>query len=131
MLVALFSKGDPFHEQAGRALRNLQAGRHGKVFTTDFVLAETLNFFVARSRDPAFPDRVARELLGEDGAPWLKLVAMDERTWKLAREKFRSLSKAGLSFTDCTSLAAVERLGLDGILSYDRGFDGHTTRLVE
>ena len=120
MLVALFSKGDPFHEQAGRALRNLQAGRHGKVFTTDFVLAETLNFFVARSRDPAFPDRVARELL-----------AMDERTWKLAREKFRSLSKAGLSFTDCTSLAAVERLGLDGILSYDRGFDGHTTRLVE
>ena len=112
-------------------MKNLLAGKHGKLFTTDFIVAETLNFFVARARDPAMPDRVAREILGEDGAPWVKVLPVDAAMWRAARAIFRGLSKARLSFTDCTSIAAIEFLTLDGIVSFDRGFDGHAVRFTD
>jgi hypothetical protein len=131
MLVSAYAAKDAFHEQAVRALKNLQAGAYGRVFVTNFVIAETLNFFVARARDPRFPERLASELLGEEGPPWLTIVTVDESLWRLAREKFRASSKSGLSFTDCTSIAAIEILGLDGIVSYDSGFDGIVRRITE
>jgi predicted nucleic acid-binding protein len=129
--VATFAGGDKFHAQGLAAVRNLQAGKRGKVFTTDFVVAETLNYLVARARDPTLPNRVASELLGESGSPWVKVLPVDASTWQAARQKFRGLSKAGLSFTDCTSLAVIDRLGLQGIVSFDSGFDGHVSRFTD
>ncbi len=99
------------------------------VFLTDLVLAEILNYFVAKSRDRTLPDRVARELLGEDQPPWLRLVRIDERTWNLARQEFRVLSRAGLSFTDCSSIAVVKEMKLDAIVGFDSGFDGVIGRI--
>ncbi len=127
----MYSERDKFRAEGLRALKALQAGGHGKVLTTDFVVAETLNFFVARSRDPGLPERVAQEILGGANAPWVKVLPVDQATWQSARERFRGLSKRGLSFTDCTSIAAVELLGLDGIVSFDEGFDGIVARFVE
>jgi predicted nucleic acid-binding protein len=46
-----------------------------------------------------------------------------------ARERFRALSRAGLSFTDCTSVAVVERAEFAGIVSFNAGFDGVIERL--
>lgn len=129
--MAIYSTQDAFHQKAAKALPQLQRGKHGKLFVSDYVLAETLNFFVARSRDPSFADRVATDLLGETSAKWLQVIRVDGPMWTAAREKFRALCKAGLSFTDCTSIAAVELLGLDGIVSFDGGFDGLVTRLGE
>ena len=127
--MAVFSTRDAFHPRAAKTLPQLLRGRHGKLFVSDYVLAETLNYFVAKSRDPTSADRIATDLLGEASAPWLQVIRVDGPMWAAAREKFRALSKAGLSFTDYTSIAAVELLGLDAIVSYDGGFDGLVTRL--
>jgi predicted nucleic acid-binding protein len=43
--------------------------------------------------------------------------------------KVRALSRAGLSFTDCTSIATIENLGLEAIALFDRGFDGVVARI--
>jgi len=127
--VAVYSTQDASHQKAAKALPQLQRGTHGKLFVSDYVLAETLNYFVAKSRDPSSADRIATDLLGEKSAPWLQVIPVDGPMWAAAREKFRALSKAGLSFTDCTSIAAIELLGLDAVVSYDGGFDGLVPRL--
>ncbi len=129
--MAAFSGGDKYLAQGLAAVPNLQAEKRGKAFTTDFVVAETLNYLVARARDPALPDRVAGDILGESGNPWVKVLPVDAVTWQAARVKFRGLSKAGLSFTDCISLAVIDRLGLAGMMSFDSGFDGHTSRFID
>jgi predicted nucleic acid-binding protein len=36
----------------------------------------------------------------------------------------RHYEDEGLSFTDCTSLVAIRRRGIDAIASFDDGFDG-------
>jgi predicted nucleic acid-binding protein len=129
LIVAVHSAGDAKHAEGVRLRNALQTGKHGMVFLTDLVLAEILNYFVAKSRDRTLPDRVARELLGEDQPPWLRLVRIDERTWNLARQEFRVLSRAGLSFTDCSSIAVVKEMKLDAIVGFDSGFDGVIGRI--
>lgn len=130
MLVAFYSTTDPQHARAVELVEELNSGVHGEPFVTDFILTETLNYFVVKARDRHKPDRVARDLLAEDGDAWLSIVWIDESLWKMARERFRALSRAGLSFTDCTSLAFVERFRCRGILSFDRGFDGAVNRIT-
>ena len=126
--MAFWSAKDVHHEAAVRLVGQLQAGNLGKGFLTDYVFAETMNYLTVKSRNRATPERVARDLLGEDKEPWLQLLFVDELTWRDARTRFGALSRAGLSFTDCTSIAVVERLGFKGIIGFDAGFDGIIAR---
>lgn len=96
---------------------------------TDYVVTEALNYFVAKSRDAGLPERVARAILGEGKHRWAELMRIDATTWAAARARFARHSRAGLSFTDCTSVAIVEGMGLEAILSFDQGFDGVVPRL--
>lgn len=82
----------------------------------------------ARARDREKPELVAQSILGEDGHRWMHLAHVDLGTWAAARQRFRALSRAGLSFTDCTSVATIESLGLEGVVSFDPGFDAIVTR---
>jgi len=46
-------------------------------------------------------------------------------TWEL----LKSLKERFLSFTDCTSLALMEKNGIKRIASFDSGFDGLVERI--
>lgn len=129
VLVGEFHVADPKHKRARELIDEIVRGSRGHAFVTDYIVAETLNYAVAKHRDRHFPERVAKSLLGEDEAPWVEMRRIDEVVWRLAREKFRIWSRAGLSFTDCTSLAAVEAMGLEAIVSFDSGFDGIVARI--
>ena len=129
MLIGHASTTDPRHARSVEIINDLGRGVYGRAFLTDYVLAEVLNYAVARSRNPRVPEEIARDLLGENGEPWLDFVRIDDNTWRAARERFRVLSLAGLSFTDCTSIAFVERHRLDAVLSFDTGFDRAVPRV--
>ena len=117
------------HERAVELVNEVARGHHGRAYITDYILAEALNFVVARSRNPKKADEVARDLLGEQGDPWVDLAWVDEGTWRIARDRFRLLSLGGLSFTDCTSFVFAERNRLSGIMSFDAGFDRVAKRI--
>lgn len=129
VLIANYSGPDANHARGVELVNEVTRGIHGRAFITDYILAETLNFVVARSRNPRKAEEIARDLLGEAGDPWLEFAWIDEGTWKLARERFRLLSLGGMSFTDCTSSAFVERNRLTAILSFDSGFDRAIPRI--
>jgi predicted nucleic acid-binding protein len=128
-LVALFSTTDRAHARAAEIVGQIARGSHGQALMTDRILEETLNYMVAKSRDPRRPEMVARDLLGEGADPWLDLARVDGPTWDLARDRFRLLSRAGLSFTDCTSIAFCQRNAIPSIASFDSGFDAFLARL--
>jgi predicted nucleic acid-binding protein len=128
VLIANYSAPDVNHARAVELVNEVARGIHGRAYITDYILAETLNFVVNRSRNPKKADEVARDLLGEQSDPWLDFAWIDEGTWRIARDRFRLLSLAGMSFTDCTSFAFVERNRLAAIMSFDAGFDRVLTR---
>lgn len=129
MLVGEYHQKDQNRVRARQLVDEVVQGLHGGALVTDYIVAEALNYAVAKCRDREMPERIAKSLLGEDGLPWVELFPIDSTIWKLARERFRGLSRAGLSFTDCTSLATVEHLGLKAIMSFDSGFDGLVRRI--
>jgi hypothetical protein len=128
VLVGEYQTRDKNHARARKLVEGLASGAHGRVMATDYIIAETLNYAVAKCRDRDLPERLAKNLLGEDGVRWIQIRAVDELIWSTARQRFRVLSRAGLSFTDCTSLATIEHLKLGGIVSFDSGFDGLVPR---
>ena len=129
MLVGYYSANDANHERAAEIVREIWRGQHGHALVSDLIVAETLNFMVVKSRDPKRPEAVARDLLGEGPEPWLELVRIDAPTWWQARDRFRALSQAGMSFTDCTSIAFLQRDTARAIASFDAGFDAFVPRL--
>jgi predicted nucleic acid-binding protein len=129
VIIGNYHRADVHRVRARRLVDEIARGVHGTAFVTDYVVAEALNYAVAKCRDRAEPERIARSLLGESNLPWAEWIQIDEPMWRRARERFRILSRAGLSFTDCTSIAAVEHLGLKAIVSFDSGFDGQIPRI--
>ena len=128
-MVAFYSVGDKNHARAAQLLEAIQRGEFGKVFATDLVVAETLNYLVAKARDHRVLERAAADLFGESDQAWLKMLHLEATSWAAARERFRRLARGGLSFTDCSSVAIVQEMALEGIVSFDRGFDGIITRI--
>jgi predicted nucleic acid-binding protein len=127
--VGAFSRKDARHKESTILLHRVGQGEFGRAFVTDHVVTEVLNYFVAKSRDPGYPERVARAILGEGSRRWAQFVWVNPMTWAAARARFARHSRTGLSFTDCTSVAVVEGMGLEAILSFDRGFDGVVPRI--
>jgi len=90
----------------------------GDLITTDYIVAETLNLFRARRRSAramSFGDIVfdAKEIVVEQ-------VSSDDlkRAWLL----FRHYGDKHWSFTDCTSFAMIERLGIKTAFAFDQHF---------
>ena len=83
---------DPNHPAASRWL----AGNNEPLLTTDYVVAETLTLLRARGE-------ITRALLHA----WKIFKRFDDKDW---------------SFTDCTSKAVIERLGVTRAFAFDHHF---------
>lgn len=90
----------------------------GPAVTTNFVLDELCTLALAR-RGAAFALRVAEALWAPSPLVVERVTAEDER---VARQHFVRFAGVGASFTDCTSFALIERLGIRTAYSFDRHF---------
>ena len=63
-------------------------------------------------------------------SPRITKLTVDGDVFTEAWRIFQSLNDKFLSFTDCTSLALLEKHRLNQIMSFDHGFDGLTKRIA-
>ncbi len=111
---------DPAHSRAVEVRRRYSA--HGTLVTTDYVLDETFTRLFARR---PFPEAAtfAKAVLEAAGAGTLLLERITrerfDRAWRL---RLRYRDKPRISFTDLTSLAVVEELGIQYVLTADTHF---------
>jgi predicted nucleic acid-binding protein len=112
--LAYVDRADPHHRSMAEALRTFA----GRLVTTNFVFDETVTFCVRRLghatallvgdllRDPDVVDLVRVEVPDEDNA------------WKLLQQR----DDKAYSFTDCTSFAVMQRMGLRRAATLDGDF---------
>ncbi|MEM2128755.1 MAG: PIN domain-containing protein, partial [Candidatus Methanomethylicaceae archaeon] len=62
-------------------------------------------------------------------SPRITKLWTTKEVFETAWEKFMILKDKTLSFTDCTTLAHMEKNGINQVLSFDSGFDGIASRL--
>ena len=123
-VVALAYPDDANSVRAADLFGEIAEGRHGAAFVTDYVVDEALTLVWVRThRSPVvaqLPDLLlAAKPEDRPGRP----IFVGEAAFREAARLHRQMH-ARLSFTDCTTLAAMEERGITKVATFERGFDG-------
>lgn len=111
---ALVDASDPDHDRASDWFMQNRL----PLITTDYIFDETLTL-IRTSLGHGKAVKFAEKLLASRLAQLLSVTEDDkERAWAI----FQRYDDKALSFTDCTSFAVMERLGIDTALSVDHDF---------
>jgi predicted nucleic acid-binding protein len=112
---AVADTSDRHHDPASRFY--LSHAAHGQLATSDLVVAETWTLLVSHLGRPAA--LTFWETLRDAKLPILAIEASDlEAAWRIAQ----AFADQDFSFTDCTSFALMERLGIEDAFAFDRHF---------
>lgn len=119
---AVYPLRDANHAVAAQAIRSFRE----PLFTADFIVDETLTLLRARSENPralAFGKQIIE-------GPSTTVVTIDDQDFVRAWEMFQRFGDKEWSFTDCTSLIVMQRLGIQRAFSFDNHFRQFGTVVV-
>lgn len=130
---AYVHEDDEHNEDAEAILAAAMEGRHGRILTTRDIVGETLTLLLARGAPKATVQEFAALVGLEEDPPHPQLstvldvqAALSLDAWELFQRHYED---SGLSFTDCTTVVAMRRKGIERIASFDEGFDGIVERV--
>ena len=126
IFVAVRNRKDINHQRAKELMRQALKARFGIIRTSDYVVDEAVTTALARTRNHQIAVNTGRYILSSPRIETLPVLTDD---FDLAWRKFQTILDKPLSFTDCTSLALMERRGIERIMSFDSGFDGLADRI--
>ena len=114
-LIALADRSDQYHR---RATTLLQAMRAAEWHTSTYILDETITRlrFVAGVHVAV---KVAESLWE---SRLYRIHPVDQRIERAALAVLKKFSDQQLSFTDCTTIALMEHVGLERIFAFDDDF---------
>jgi predicted nucleic acid-binding protein len=123
LLAAIISK-DAGHEEAVRILSRVS--QWGSVHTSDYVVAEALNYVRMKMKRAELAEKVVALTFGEDDEPPLvdSVLRVHGARFAAALERYRREFARGLSFTDWSSVVLMEEERLSTIATFDGGFRG-------
>lgn len=116
VLCALADRSDRNHQSVTGFVRS-QSGQ-AVLIVTDYVLDETLTWVKSRfGAQPAI--ELGGRIRGSDFCRFIRLTAEDEMaTWEI----FKRYTDKEWSYTDCSCLAMMHKLGIGEVLSTDKHF---------
>lgn len=128
VLFGFLNERDERHEMAVDLVRRTAEGEWGVPYVSDFVADELLTLARVRARGPAV-EKAALEILPlpDPAIPGLRMLVVDRSVFAAAVALFTRHRARGLSFTDATTLALIDEVGIRRLASFDAGFRGLTT----
>lgn len=117
--IAWFNKNDKYHAEAQRVLDDIKNGRiHLTRFVvTDYIVDETLTFLERVTRDHDLAVQVGDAILNSN---YVHMEQISHDTFNSSYQRFKA--NKGLSFTDCTSMEIMDRLGVTAVFTFDVHF---------
>lgn len=132
IFIAFGNRKDRDHGRSVELLNEARENKFGRCYTSDYVFDECVTTALIRTRRVDLAVGVGKIILGsgEESVPRLaRLIRVDEQTFDLAWKAFKGGARQNLSFTDHTIIVQMEQLGIDSIVSFDKGFDGVVARI--
>ncbi|MDH5811928.1 MAG: type II toxin-antitoxin system VapC family toxin [Candidatus Methanomethylicaceae archaeon] len=126
VFVALRNADDENHEKSKELMRRALKAEFGRIYTSDYVIDEALTTALVRTRRLDLAVDIGRYIME---SPRITKLWTTKEVFEIAWQKFMVLKDKTLSFTDCTTLAHMEKNGINQVLSFDSGFDGIASRL--
>ena len=117
------------HDTASTALDAVYDGEFGHPYVSDYVFDEAITLARTRTGSHASAKRLSDRLRGRNRYPQVyEMLHVSTAVFTDAIAVFERYDDQSLSFTDATSVALIDRHGIDGILSFDDDFDGVVRR---
>jgi len=116
--MAYRNKKDAHHEKADSIIREALQEKFGRIYTTDFVYDETMTLALVRTGRKEIALDISETIL----SPRIDMVFTDDLILKGAQELFFRYFDRGISFTDAVTMAVMEDLGIEDIVTFDSHF---------
>lgn len=118
------------HDAASDALDAVYDGEFGHPYVSDYVFDEALTLTRKRTGSHAAAMQLSDRLRGREQYPRVyEILHVSTAVFSDAITVFERYDDQALSFTDATSVALIDRHGIDAVLSFDDDFDGVVTRI--
>ena len=112
--LAYFSLKDPHHKKARKIIDTAK-----KILITDYIYDELLTLARRRLGIEASISIMQHIKHNKD----IEIVVVTEKDKNIAETIFAKYKDKDFSFTDCTTFAVMQHLGLKSILSFDKHFE--------
>ena len=116
-LFAFYSAKDERHERAKMLMQDIVNGKYGSAYVSDYVFDELVTVVFARLRGIKEAARVGKSLFET-----VDFLYVNEEGFDTAWKIFSNQKTSSLSFTDCTSVAAMKGNGIENIATFDSDF---------
>lgn len=126
IFVAVRNVDDEYHERSRELMKGALEGKFGRIYTSDYVIDEAITTALVRTRRHDLAVDVGEYIIK---SPRISKLPVTKEVFDAAWETFTRLKDQPMSFTDCTSLALIERHNIRNIMSFDSGFDGLVSRI--
>ena len=121
VFVALRNADDEQHQRSRELMKRALKAEFGAIYTSDYIIDEAITTALIRTRRHDLAIDIGKYIIE---SPRINKLWTTKEIFELAWQKFQALKDKPLSFTDCTTLAHIEKNGIKKILSFDSGFDG-------
>jgi len=126
VFIALRNADDENHQRAKGLMKRALKAEFGKIFTSDYVIDEAITVALVRTGRHDLALDIGKYIIE---SPRIIKLWTTREIFETAWQKFQTLKDKHLSFTDCTTLAHIEKNNIKQILSFDSGFDGLVQRI--
>ncbi|MBS7646597.1 type II toxin-antitoxin system VapC family toxin [Candidatus Bathyarchaeota archaeon] len=126
VFVALRNADDEQHQRSKELMRKALKAEFGAIYTSDYIIGEAITTALIRTRRHDLAIDIGKYIIE---SPRIIKLWTTKEIFELAWQKFKTLKDKPLSFTDCITLAHIERNKIKQILSFDSGFDGLIQRI--
>jgi len=126
IFVALRNADDELHIRSKELMRRALKGEYGRIYTSDYVLDEAVTTALIRTKRHDLALDLGRYIIE---SPRITRLWVSEDSFNVAWEKFKAFADRPMSFTDCASLALMEKNRIKQMMSFDSGFDGVVQRI--
>ena len=126
VFVALRNADDELHIRSKQLIKKALKGEFGRVYTSDYVIDEAVTTALVRTRRHDLAVDIGKYIIE---SPRITKLWTAEDAFDVSWQKFRTFKDKPLSFTDCASLALMEKNHIKQIMSFDSGFDGLIQRV--
>jgi len=126
VFIALRNADDEKHQRSKELMMKALKADYGTVYTSDYIIDEAVTAALVRTRRHDLALDIGKYIIE---SPRITKLWTTKEIFELAWQKFKILKDKPLSFTDCTTLAHIQKNQINQILSFDSDFDGLLQRV--
>ncbi|MDI6826532.1 MAG: PIN domain-containing protein [Candidatus Aenigmarchaeota archaeon] len=116
-IVSFYNVRDENHSKARNLMPDIIKGKFGFLHISDYIFDETITVIFIRLKNLTKTVNIGRYLRGST-----KLLEVTSSNFEEAWTIFKKQKETDFSFTDCTTISLMKRMGIKNIATFDKDF---------